>query len=146
MAQTPYEIPDFVKESGVSQKAYKTWLDHKARAHEKRDSKRRPEKDISIEDYKKAIHEAVMLSGGIDAYTKERLAWDLISKYENTEAANQGLVYFKKFELLPTVDHEDSSARSASFKICGWRTNDCKSHLTLSELKEFCKKILDNNP
>ena len=111
MPKTPYEIPDFVKEAGVDQKAYKRWLDHKASAHVKRDRKRWPEIEITVQDYRKAIHEAVKPSGGIDVYTKEHLAWNLISKYTNAESSTQGTVYRQKFALLPTVDHDQWSYR-----------------------------------
>ena len=37
--------------------------------------------------------------------------------------------------LLPTVDHVDPESTEADFRICGWRTNDCKNDLTITELQ-----------
>ena len=44
-------------------------------------------------------------------------------------------VYKRRFALLPTVDHVDPESTEADFRICGWRTNDCKNDLTITELQ-----------
>jgi hypothetical protein len=99
-----------------------------------------------IELYKTAIHEAVCASMGIDAYTKEALAWDLISTYNNEESKAGKRGYKAKFALLPTVDHVGDGLGVADFKICSWRTNDSKGDLSLSEFIELCERVLRANP
>jgi hypothetical protein len=141
---TPYPIPVFISNSGIDQKRYKLWLDRKAFAHALRDSERW-DKEIKAEDYRKAIHEAVLDSNGIDSYTKEPLDWSLIGAYDNEMSAKFRIQYWKKFMFLPSVDHVDASQPGSPFKICGMRTNDCKSHLTIEELMEFAKLILKHN-
>ena len=54
-------------------------------AHVKRDKKRGNTVAIN-EAYKKAIHKAVVDSGGLDEYTGEGLDWNLISKYNNEDS------------------------------------------------------------
>jgi len=142
--KTPYPIPHFIEATSITQKKYKLWLDRKALSHALRDSERW-NTEITVESYRQAIHEAVVQSCGVDAYTKEPLDWSLIGTYVNEESKLQRIAYRKKFELLPTIDHVNSNDTVASFKVCGLRTNDCKSHLTIRELKRFAKLILENN-
>lgn len=135
-----YELPRFL-EGVLTRKEYADWLRKKARQHAIRDS-RRWEKDISKADYKWAIHAAVRCSDGQDYYTGEPLKWCLIGKYNSREAQAKGSMYRRDFALLPTVDHEDPLSQKPAFRICGLRTNDCKSDLTISELKDWCEKFL----
>jgi hypothetical protein len=131
-------------EGMCTEAAYKKWLHRKATAHIIRDRKRW-KKDISLSEYKKAIHAAVLQTGRKDAYTGEELAWGLISKYDN-EASRQGKAEYKKrFAMLPTVDHAGEHAGELNFKICSWRTNDAKSDLSLKDFLELCKKVLNHS-
>jgi hypothetical protein len=138
-----YSLPDFLVNQCTLQE-YKKWLHRKAFAHFKRDSDRGM-KNISCSSYKKAIHEAVLNGGQHDAYTGEQLNWKLISKYRNEEARVGGRQYKKKFWYLPTVDHYDNNRENPTFKICAWKTNDCKNDLTLNEFLEVCEKVLNHN-
>src|SRR5262245_26915547 len=104
----------------VSQEAYERWLGRKAMAHCKRDRKR-GSKTATRALYKEAIHAAVLLSEGRDAYTGEQLNWKLISTYNNDESKLGKSSYKAGFALLPTVDHVTAGATEASFRICGWR-------------------------
>ena len=81
-------------------------------------------------------------SEGFDYYTGEQLDWSLISTYDNSQSKQLGRAYKKRFEFLPSVDHVDDGLGPANFKICGWRTNDCKNDLSHEELQEFCKLVL----
>ena len=48
-----------------------------------------------------------------------------------------------------TVDHGDEGLSEPNFKICGWRTNDCKSDLAHAEFAEVCRQVIahfENNP
>jgi hypothetical protein len=141
-SQSPYSLPPALK-GMCTEAAYKKWLHRKAIAHVVRDRKRW-KKDISVSDYKKAIHDAVLLTGRTDAYTGEDLAWGLISKYDNDASRHGKVEYKKRFSMLPTVDHAGEHAGVLNFKICSWRTNDAKSDLSLKEFLELCQKVLSH--
>jgi hypothetical protein len=79
-----YELPSFL-ENKVSRDTYVRWLQRKAQAHVVRD-RRRWKKALSVSDYKKAIHSAVIRSKGRDFYTGEVLDWNLLSRYDNTKS------------------------------------------------------------
>jgi hypothetical protein len=138
-----YALPPFL--SGVvSQETFERWLRRKAQAHVKRDRRRGNASAIGAA-YREAIHGAVLESAGRDAYTGEVLDWKLISQYDNDESKENGRHYKKGFALLPTVDHVGDGMGPANFKICGWRTNDAKNDLDLSEFISVCQKVLRHN-
>jgi len=124
----------------VTPEAYERWLERKAAAHVKRDRARGRTNTRPI--YKEAIHAAVVLSRGRDHYTGEPLEWHLISTYNNEKSKAGKHGYKSSFALLPTVDHIDSGSTEASFRICGWRTNDAKNDLTPEQFVELCIKIV----
>jgi hypothetical protein len=128
--------------SDVEPELYERWLTRKAVAHVARDRKRN--RTCSVALYKEAIHAAVLNSEGKDAYTGEPLNWKLISKYNNEESKKGRHGYKAGFALLPTVDHVSAEATEASFRICGWRTNDAKNDLSLEAFIELCQKVLDH--
>lgn len=140
---TKYYLPKFL-EGQIDQAVYKRWLDRKVRAHVKRD-RQRGFKNVIAAEYKMAIHEAVVLSGGRDEYTGWQLDWYNISKFNNDAAKNGKREYMKKFTRLPTVDHIENGKNSAKFKICSWIVNDMKSHLTPGEFKKICKAVLEHS-
>lgn len=135
-----YQLPPFL-EGIQTQESYERWLHRKAMAHVKRD-RRRGNQDARNAQYKVAIHQAVIESNGFDAYTNEQLAWSLLSRYDNEESKKHRREYKKRFALLPTVDHVGDGLGAADFKICAWRTNDCKNDLSIVELIDFCRKLL----
>jgi hypothetical protein len=138
-----YQLPA-VLVGTVDQKIYERWLARKAAAHVKRDRKRGNSSAL-IEEYKRAIHEAVRTSGGIDIYTGEKLQWDLISKYDN-EASKLGRgVYKASLALLPTVDHVGDGLGVADFRICSWRTNDAKGDLNHDDFIALCRRVVDHH-
>lgn len=137
-----YEPPKFLSRS-TNQPAYTRWLQRKATAHARRD-RARWGCPVSISKYKLAIHDAVLRSKGRDFYTGERLAWHLISRYDNQASKSGGTRYKNKFALLPTVDHVDPQSRRPDFQICSWRTNDCKNDLSVRDLKRFCRRFLSH--
>ncbi len=126
----------------TNQEAYSRWLLRKAAAHAKRDRARGH--DCTISAYKDAIHQAVVVSNGRDAYTGEPLEWGLISTYDNDASKNGKHHYKATFALLPTVDHVEASAKTASFKVCAWRTNDAKNDLSHESFVELCKRVLEH--
>lgn len=135
-----YQLPIFLKEI-ISQDIYERWLHRKAQTHVRRD-RNRGNKNCTVGIYKIAIHRAVESSNGIDAYTGELLAWELLSVYDNNESKKLGRKYKAKFALLPTVDHVGDGTGPAHFKICSWRTNDAKNDLSFNEFLELCKKVV----
>jgi hypothetical protein len=122
-----HTMPQFLVDIVTAEK-YESWLGRKATAHVKRDRKR--QRTASVSHYKEAIHAAVVLSDGRDAYTGELLDWARIGTYDNDESQAGRHGYKAQHALLPTVDHVDAGATEASFKICAWRTNDAKNDLT----------------
>jgi hypothetical protein len=134
-------LPQFL-ESVVSQETYERWLLRKAAAHVKRDRKRGH--TCADAAYRDAIHQAVVQSLGNDAYTGEKLDWSLISTYDNDASKLGRHAYKAGFALLPTVDHVTSDTTSATFKICGWRTNDAKHDLSVDSFLDLCRRVLEH--
>lgn len=127
----------------VLPEAYERWLGRKAAAHVKRD-RERGQSQVTQALYKEAIHAAVVVSGGRDAYTGEELDWKLISTYKNEDSKAGKHAYKSTFALLPTVDHVSAGATEASFRICGWRTNDAKNDLSHEAFVALCVKVLEH--
>lgn len=135
-----YQLPKFLIGT-TGQEAYERWLHRKAMDHVRRD-RGRGNKTATNEEYKIAIHHAVNMSNGKDAYTEEDLDWTLLSKYDNEQSKKHGRNYKKQFALLPSVDHVGDGKGPANFKICAWRTNDAKNDLSLEEFIELCRKVI----
>jgi len=140
MPSKKYPLPGFLNGRCTSE-AYVKWLSRKSIAHVRRDRKR-GHPNAARETYMKAIHEAVNNSKGVDHYTGEPLAWEIISTYDNTKSKEGRRVYKKSFWNLPTVDHFGEDLTANAFRICSWRTNDCKNDLSHEELVEFCRVVL----
>lgn len=136
-----YKLPTFLIDV-IQQEYYSRWLERKAKAHVKRDRRKNPL--ITTSSYKKKIHQAVLDSKGLDAYTGEQLDWSLISKYRSELAKKYGGTYKKEFALLPSVDHVSGREISSEFKICSWRTNDAKNDLSVDEFIELCSKVISH--
>ena len=137
----PRYILPTVLNGKCSQNDYTHWLYFKAAAHVKRD-KKRGNLTATTQTYRDAIHNAVCAGGDMDAYTGRPLRWDLIRTYDNEKAKSGKRDYKKQFADLPTVDHEDDGMGEPRFKMCSWRTNDCKNDLSVEELIEFCEQFL----
>ncbi len=137
-----HTMPGFL-EGVVSPEAYERWLGRKATAHMKRDRARGHDAgQVTRSLYKEAIHAAVLVSGGRDAYTGEQLRWDLISTYNNDESKLGRQSYKAQFALLPSVDHVDAGSTEASFRICAWRTNDAKNDLSAADFIDLCRRVV----
>jgi hypothetical protein len=134
-----YSLPDCLI-GKTDEAAYVRWLRRKAAAHVKRDRKR-CDWEITGEDYRLQIQEAVKSSGGLDHYTGEELRWDLLSKYSNAESKLGRSNYKSGFALLPTVDHVPGDGKY-EFVICSWRTNDAKSDLSHDEFIDLCRRVV----
>lgn len=138
-----YQAPDFLK-GKTTQQIYTRWLNRKANAHFKRDRKHSGS-EFTRQEYKEAIHKAVLKSKGIDSYTGSPLKWELISRFDNTEAKLGKRKYMVKFAQLPTVDHVDRGHKKLNFNICSWKINDSKSYMTLKEFIDLAKDIIKFN-
>ena len=134
-----FEMPAWLH-GAVESAAYARWLQRKAVAHVRRDRARG--RSCSVSDYKFAIHQAVVDSNGLDAYTGEMLDWHLLSRYRNEESREGRHVYRREFALLPSVDHEIASEASSRFRICAWRTNDAKNDLSPAAFIALCQRVL----
>jgi hypothetical protein len=135
-----YPFPPFL-DGVLTRPAYTAWLQRKAAAHVKRDRKR-GNPSATIEEYKLAIHKAVLASEGCDVYTGETLRWDLVSTYDNEASKAAGRSYKATLALLPTVDHVDDGLGPADFVICAWRTNDAKNDLSFGEFLALCRRVI----
>ncbi len=89
-----------------------------------------------------AIHAEVLRSKGLDAYTGEDLAWENINTYDNAKSKEGRRQYKKALGNIPTVDHFGDDLTADEFRICSWRTNDCKNDLSDEELVQFCQAVL----
>jgi hypothetical protein len=134
-----FHLPTFL-EGIVERDSYVRWLGRKAQAHIRRD-RDRGNTSSTLSEYKRAIHQAVCDSAGLDQYTHEKLNWSLISQYNNAESKAGGRTYKAKFALLPTVDHVGDGSGPADFKICGWAVNDAKGDLTFIDFVRLCRLI-----
>lgn len=140
MAVQRYELPEFLN-GRVSKENYVRWLHRKAVAHVKRDRLRLSD-PITNTIYKQQIHAAVRESHGLDWYTGEPLAWEKISTYNNEQSKAHRSIYKAGFALLPTVDHVLRIDGAYDFVICGWRTNDAKNDLSLTEFLKLCRLVI----
>lgn len=141
--QKKYQLPSFLS-SQVTQEVYEHWLRRKAAEQVRRD-RRRGNKTAIGEEYRNAIHSAVLDSDGCDAYTGEKLDWSLISKYDNDKSKKYRRNYKHGFALLPTIDHVGDGTGPADFKICGWQTNDAKNDLDMHEFLAVCEAVLKHH-
>ena len=133
-----YKVPDFLK-GRCAPAVYEKWLENKADTLLKRDRKRRkPYAAAATKSiYKQKIHAAVCAGGERDPFTGDKLAWELISKWDTSHEQEPG--YKKQFALMPTVDHIDPDL--LEFEICSWLTNDCKSDLDPAGFVALCRRI-----
>ena len=122
---------------------YPGWVQRKAVTLCKRDQKRGG--SGNVQQYRLAIHDAVVASEGRDHWTGEPLDWELIGTYDNQEAAAGKGAHKKQYAMLPTIDHRNNKA-DADFVICAWRTNDAKHDMTPEELLTFCRAVIAYSP
>lgn len=143
MTNRKYPLPPFLV-GRCSADQYRKWLSRRARAHVLRDRRRgNPRAMPAI--YMAAIHRAVLLSRGRDAYTGERLAWHKISTYDNATSKREGRRYKQAFGDLPSVDHEGNGRGAPRFQICSWRVNDAKNDLSYGGFIRLCRAVLVGN-
>jgi hypothetical protein len=137
-----YFPPPFVK-SVITDAQYRTWLTRKAKyiIAEDRSRKRACVKTATERMYKQLIHKAVTEAGQFDPFTGETLHWELVCMWNDANTKNLDEPVFRKYALLPTVDHVDPYGSSIDFEICSWHINRSKNNLTPQEFVALCKRI-----
>jgi hypothetical protein len=137
-----YSLPCFL-EGRFTLAAYRKWLLVKARSLHLRDLKRgRPyAKEGTWTEYREKIHGAVLAGGERDPFSGAALQWELVSTWDDKKARESGQEYFKRFYLLPTVDHTDPAL--FDFEICSLLVNSCKNQLTPQQFIGLCRKIVE---
>jgi hypothetical protein len=140
-----YFPPPFVK-IVITDAQYRTWLTRKAKyiIAEDRSRKRACVKNASERLYKELIHNAVNQAGQFDPFTGETLQWGLVCTWDDSNTKNLDEPTFRKFALLPTVDHIDPYGRNIDFEICSWHINRSKSNLSPQEYVALCEKIISH--
>lgn len=133
--------PDWMPDAAKG--TYPGWVQRKAVTLAKRDQKRGGVGNV--QQYRLAIHEAVLASQEHDHWTGEWLDWELIGTYDNREAAEGKGEHKKRYAMLPTIDHR-SNQPEPDFVICAWRTNDAKHDMTPQELLQFCSAVFKHSP
>jgi hypothetical protein len=91
--------------------------------------------------YVQKINEAVWKNWATDPFTGESIRWNLVGRYD-PERARKDKDYFKRFYLLPSVDHIDPDSDILEFEICSWLVNLCKGNQTPVEYIALCDKIV----
>jgi hypothetical protein len=129
-------------EGVITEPAYRLWLRKKSLSVCNRDKKdKRPcAQNATRAVYAEKIHEAVCRNPRNDPFTGEALRWDLIRKYDPKQVSKDR-DYFRKFSLLPSIDHTNPDAPDLEFELCGMQMNRCKAGQTPSEFIALCRKI-----
>jgi hypothetical protein len=126
-----FELPSYIV--GTNESKFNEWIVKRAKYHASHDTKKKGI-EFNQKDYREMIYNAITESKGRDFYTGEKLDWSKILRFEGKRGTR------RNFLDMPTIDHHESG----KFKICSWRTNDCKNDLSTKELKYFCRLILAN--
>lgn len=123
--------------------AYPGWVQRKAVTLCKRDQKRGG--SGNVQQYRLAIHQAVLASQGRDHWSGEWLAWHLIGTSETPDAAGARPEQRRLSAMLPTIDHR-TPVPEADFVICARRTKEARHDMTPDELLAFCRAVVEHSP
>jgi hypothetical protein len=127
--------------------AYPSWVQRKAVTLCKRDQKRGGRGNV--QQYRLAIHQAVLASEGRDHWSGEWLDWQLIgtpdTPPDTSEDAGARAAHRTLCAMLPTIDHR-TALPEADFVICARRTKDAKHDMTSDELLAFCRAVVAHSP
>lgn len=148
----PYPAPDFVLDSGRTGEEYERWVKGRAVAHRKRDLARGQKTGLAppvLAVYERAIHAAVLRSGGTDEYTGDPLDWSIIGVWSNEDARARGAAYKREHRSKPTIDHihgEDGRPLALDdLRICAWEMNDAKGDLSFAEFESLCRRVIETS-
>jgi hypothetical protein len=125
---------------------YRRWLTRKAKyiIAQDRQRKRACARGATEQQYKESIHQTVTVGGLYDPFTGEKLQWGLICKWDDLRVKNIDEAAFRKYALVPTVDHIDPYADEIKFEICAWYINRSKNNLTADDYVALCEKIVSH--
>jgi hypothetical protein len=130
-------------EGVITESAYRWWLRKKSLSVCNRDKKDKRPCALSATRavYAEKIHEAVCRNPRNDPFTGEELRWDLIRKYDPKQVSKDR-DYFRKFSLLPSIDHTNPDATDLKLEVCSLFVNECKNNLNADEFVGMCKKVV----
>jgi len=134
-----YLLPKFLKNI-LSPKDYRKWLENRANALHRRDKANN--KAIGPRSkYKELINKAVCRDTNVCHHTGWIMDWSLINLLDDKEAQAKRNGYKRKFDMLPTVDHE-WNGKNYDFSICCWIIHDIKNNLSMPELIDVCGAVV----
>ena len=94
-----------------------------------------------MEDYREAIHKAVVKSAGTDCYTGEPLEWNRLN-HDRPKGGGQHNHRIRGH--YPTVDHYHGRGR-LEFRICSGSVNYAKGALAHQQFVELCRKVAQHH-
>lgn len=136
-----YSTPPFfvVAEIGAG-RTYLRWLAKRATALRNHD-RRLGNHVHDVEFYRKALHTAMLRSGGQDEYTGEAIDWTLAFENRNVAKGAKGR---RKFAAAPSVDHVTGGGNFVA--ICRDETNTSKGCMTANRFHQLCKAVVAKGP
>ncbi|QEY31093.1 hypothetical protein EVJ50_01310 [Synechococcus sp. RSCCF101] len=128
----------------VDHTTYGWWVKVQARRLQTR--QRRQLKDRSmgltpLPQWREAIQEAVIRSGGVDHWTGEALRWDLLQHYDGRQASRSGREYRRRFALMPVLDQQQG-ALGPALVVCSLRSHGIRGDLTRDEWMAHSWQVL----
>ena len=132
-----YQTPEFFKPvEAASGRTYRQWLTSRAKACQSHD--RNGQKCVhEPEYYRRAIHNAMKRSGGLDEYNGKPIDWMLAFQNRNEKAGSKSR---RKFAAAPSIDHVTGGGNDVA--ICRDDTNSAKGCMTENGFYEFCASIV----
>ncbi|MEA5416605.1 hypothetical protein [Synechococcus sp. BA-132 BA5] len=102
----------------------------------------------NVQQYRLAIHDAVLASEGCDHWTGEPLDWQLIRTYDNNETAARKGAHKKQYAMLPTIDHRTLplSGRQEAIAIEADSTAACPLQGLVRRCRIFTSSVCGPTP
>ena len=131
-------VPDSVRSKGIGCQRYNEWLERQAQNCRNRDTRglRQP-----IDQYREAIHRAVLKSNGLDCYTGEELEWNRLN---HDKPVGGGQRNHRIMGRYPSVDHYYGTDR-LEYRICAGSVNHAKGALDHQQFVELCRKVVQHH-
>jgi len=116
---------------------YRDWLIRKAKSMRARDRDRWGGLNLTQDNYRTMIHNAISGSNGRCYFTRELLDWNLLG-----EPFRGDPLHPMNCRLHPTVDHLDPWP-NIQLVVCGGLVNDAKSNLPYGEFVALCRQVIE---
>ena len=131
-------VPDSVRQKGIGCARYGDWLERQSQNCRKRDStdQRKP-----IEEYREAIHQAVIKSKGLDYYTGQPLEWNRLN-HDKPEGGGQR--NHRITGRYPSIDHY-RGINQLDYRICAGSVNHAKGALDHQQFVELCRHVVEHH-